>query len=168
MVTYTDVYHEAGVIAFVPDDLDANPDFGKIGVFTRDNPNSDSKDRLFFYPWSVAQHSKSAHVLGTPVTRIAPNMWRLQDNDATGASGWFDPLVPTEQFPVRLRRVAKTKARSLAPQPVNDWDNLEYAPDHSDANTAPTGTKTTSTPPSSTTTVDLDALNDSSASSPQA
>ncbi len=156
MVTYTDVYHEAGVIAFVPDDLDANPDFGKIGVFTRDNPNSDSKDRLFFYPWSVAQHSKSAHVLGTPVTRIAPNMWRLQDNDATGASGWFDPLVPTEQFPVRLRRVAKTKARSLAPQPVNDWDNLEYYADSADSGTTAAAT------------VDLDALNPSSASSPHA
>ncbi len=156
MVTYTDVYHEAGVIAFVPDDLDANPDFGKIGVFTRDNPNGDSKDRLFFYPWLTAQRSKSDHVLGTPVTRIAPTTWRLQNNDATGASGWFDPFVPTEQFPVRLRRVAKTKARSLAPQPINDWDNLEYYADSGDS-----GTTTAAT-------VDLDALNPSSASSPHA
>lgn len=156
MVTYTDVYHEAGVIAFVPDDLDANPDFGKIGVFTRDNPNSDSKDRLFFYPWLTAQRSKSDHVLGTPVTRIAPTTWRLQNNDATGASGWFDPFVPTEQFPVRLRRVAKTKARSLAPQPINDWDNLEYYADSADSGTTAAAT------------VDLDALNPSSASSPHA
>ena len=166
MVTYTDVYHEAGVIAFVPDDITADPDFGKIGVFARDNTNSDSKDRLFFYPWLVAQRSKSDHVLGTPVTRIDPNTWRLQDNDATGASGWFDPLVPTEEFPVRLRRVAKTKARTLAtPQPINDWDSLEYYTDKGDSSDK--GDKGDGSDGNPTTVV-LDTLNDSSASSPHA
>ena len=173
MTTNNTMYHTEGVIAFVPNDIET-PDVGMIGVYVKEE-----KDRLFFYPWLPAMRSKSDHVLATPVTRIDPTTWRLHALNENMATDWFDPLVLTNESPVRLRRVAKTKARTLATQSSNDWDNLEYADDHepvdSDDSTAPSGNTTASKPPStapsSTTTVAapaLDTLKDSSVSSPQA
>lgn len=145
-------YHENGVIAFVPNQLDT-PDIGMIGVFVKDE-----KDRLFFYPWLPAVRSKSEHVLNTPVQRTAPNQWRLQPT-TDNSTDWFDPFVPTNESPVRLKRVAKTKARSLSSNPF-DWDNLEYS--------HPTDADTDALPTSPATTATLPPLNDSSLSSPQA
>lgn len=156
-------YPTTGVIAFVPDNAELDPDLGTIGVFVRE------ERRLWYFPWNnnVALHSKSAHILGTPVTRLTADSWRLQD----GETGWFDPIVPTPPHPVRLRRVAKTKAALSAPVADDSIDNLEYdldsdQPEPSTTTTAPSGTITNS--PSSTTTVARPKRNASSSSSPQA
>ena len=138
--------HTDGVIAFVPDNWNDNSDFGKIGVFVRDN------NHLYFYPWLTALRSKSDHVLGAKVKRENDLTWRLEDMD--GAVSWFSPFVSTEEQPVKLRRVAKTKARAANVGGTEDaLDNLEYdtpiTPDQSAAvSPSPDSLAVSVTPPS--------------------